>query len=103
MILDRAETLKPKRRNLIKDRALVRNWVRQDHVESRDAIGCDKEQGIAKIKDFAHLAAAQSSDSPKLDRGLCGRLHVQMLNAQRPTFNSHAVCHVERSRLRTLA
>ena len=43
MILDVAETLKPKRRNLIEDRALVRNWVGQDNVESRDAIGYDKQ------------------------------------------------------------
>jgi len=37
MIFDVAETLEPKRRNLIEDRALVRNWVGQDDVESRES------------------------------------------------------------------
>src|SRR4029077_13529195 len=94
MILDRIETLEPKRGNLIEDCALVRDWVGQDHIESRDAIGYYKQQRLAKIKDFAHLAAAQFFDSGKLDGGLCGHLHGQMLNAPRSTFNSH----VERSR-----
>ena len=67
MIFDVAETLKPKRRNLIEDCALVRNWVGQDDVESRDPIGYDKQKRVAKIKDFAHLAAAQFLDSRKVD------------------------------------
>src|SRR6185369_13376931 len=67
VIFDVVETLKPKRRNLIEDRALVRNWIGQDDVESRDAVGNDKQERVAKIKDFAHLAAAQFLDSREID------------------------------------
>src|SRR4029077_15927222 len=102
MILDRIETLEPKRGNLIEDCALVRDWVGQDHIESRDAIGYYKQQRLAKIKDFAHLAAAQFFDSGKLDGGLCGHLHGQMLNAPRSTFNSHVERSRDISRLRDL-
>src|SRR5207253_9161380 len=63
VILDVPETLEPKRGNLIEDRPLMRNWVGKNHIESRDAIGYDKQQRVAKIKNFAHLAAAQFLDS----------------------------------------
>ncbi len=72
-----AEMVEPKRRDLIENRALVRNWIGQDHIESRDAVRCDEEQRLAEIKNFADLAAAQSFDSWKVDRGLCGGLHMR--------------------------
>ena len=58
-----AEPLEPKRRNLIEHCALVRDWVGQNHVKSRDAIGNDEEKCFPKIEDFAHLATAQFVDA----------------------------------------
>src|SRR6266508_1566528 len=77
MILDVVKMVEPKLRNLVEDCALVRNWIGQDHVESRDAVRCDEEQRLSEIKNFAHLAAAQFFDSWKVDRGLCGGLHMR--------------------------
>ena len=38
MIIDVVETLKPERRNLIQDRAFIRNRIGQDDVKSGEAI-----------------------------------------------------------------
>ena len=58
-IVNLVESIEPKRGNLVQHCALVRNGVSQDHVKSRYAIRDDKEKRLAKVKDFAHLSAAQ--------------------------------------------
>ena len=61
------EAFEPKRRELIQDRALVRDRLWQNDVKSRQAIGGDEEERFAKIKNLAHLSAAQFFDSGKID------------------------------------
>jgi len=52
---------------LIQDRAFARDRFRQNDVKSRQAIGGDEEERFAKIKNLAHLSAAQLFYSGKID------------------------------------
>src|SRR5215469_12149281 len=70
MVLDATETFEPKRGELIQDGAFMRNRIRQNHIKSRKAIGSDKKECLAQIKNFAHLPTAQFFDSRKVDKGL---------------------------------
>ena len=55
-------------------------WDRigQDHVERADPVGRDKKQGIAEIKDFADLAAANFLEAGNFNIGK-GLAHVVSL------------------------
>ena len=61
------ESLEPECGNLIQHRALVRNRIGKDHVKCGDPIRDDKQQCLAQIKHFTHLAAAQFLNSVKID------------------------------------
>ncbi len=67
MILNVVESLEPERGNLIQHCAFVWNRIGKDHVKGGDSIRDDKEQGVAEIEHFAHLAAAQFFNSVKID------------------------------------
>src|SRR6266436_653032 len=71
VIVDLAELVEPKRRELIEHRAFFRDRVRQDDVESRNTIGGDKEKRVAEIEDFAHFPAPQFFNAWKIDHRLC--------------------------------
>ena len=51
------EAREPEVRELRQHGALVRNPVRHDHVEGRDAVGRDHQQAITEIEGVAHLPA----------------------------------------------
>jgi 23S rRNA (cytosine1962-C5)-methyltransferase len=76
VIVDLAEAVEPKRGELIQDGAFLWDWIRQDDIERRDAIGRDKEQRVTEIEDFAHFPAAQSFNPGKIDNRLCVGLHL---------------------------
>ena len=67
MILRHFNLFEPKSGDLVQDRALVRNRVGQDDVESREAVGRDEEQRFVELENFAHLAAAQLADSGEIE------------------------------------
>jgi hypothetical protein len=67
VIPDVVESLEPKRGNLIQYCALVRNGIGKNHIKCGDPIRDDKEQCLAQIEHFAHLAAAQFFNSVKID------------------------------------
>ena len=67
MVLDKGETPKPKRGQLIQDRAFARNRIWENDVKSRKPIGRDEKQGVAQIKDFADFAAAKLFYSGKFE------------------------------------
>ena len=68
MISDRGKLLEPESGDLVQDRAFVGNRIRQNDVESGEAVGRDEEQRLAEIEDFAHLAAAQFGQVRKIER-----------------------------------
>ena len=67
MIANIVESLEPERGNLIQHCAFVGNRIGKDHVKGGDPIRDDKEQCLAQIEYFAHLAAAQFFNSREID------------------------------------
>ncbi len=67
MILPQPNFFEPESGNLIEDRPFIRDRVGQNNVEGGKAIGRDKEEGIAEIEDFAHLAAAQFRQAGQIE------------------------------------
>jgi hypothetical protein len=61
------EAVEPKRRELIQDRAFVRNRFEQNHVRGGKPVGRDEDQRFAKIENFTHFPAAQFFDAGKID------------------------------------
>ena len=82
MIAHESEALKPKRRNLIQDRAFEGHRIRQDAVEGGNAIGRDEEERLAQIKYFADFAAAEFWDR-EIERDERRRHLKRTLNAER--------------------
>ena len=54
--------------NLREHLALARNPVGHDAIEGGDAVGGDKQQAVAQIKNFADLAAFQFADAGQFKR-----------------------------------
>ena len=50
-------TLKPEKRKLVQDLALVGNTAREDHIERADAVGDDHEELVPEVEYIADLAA----------------------------------------------
>src|SRR5204862_8079116 len=67
MVPGEVQFLKPESRDLIQDRALIRNGIGQNDIEGGKTIADDEEQGIAEVEHFAHFPAAQCFDSRKVD------------------------------------
>ena len=67
MVSGEVELLKPESGDLIQDRALIRNRIRQNDVEGGKTIADDEEQGIAEVENFAHFATAQFLNSRKFN------------------------------------
>src|SRR5438270_601723 len=63
MVSGDVEFLKPESGDLIQDRALIRNRIRQNDVEGGKTIADDEKQGIAEVENFAHFATAQFLNS----------------------------------------
>ena len=70
MVFGEVQFLKPESGDLIQDRALIRNRIRQNDVEGGKTIADDEEQGIAEVENFAHFATAQFLNSRKFNFGL---------------------------------
>ena len=66
VIWNKVELVEPERGNLGENFAFVRNRVGQDAVEGGDAIRRDEQKVFAKVKDFAHLSAAEFRNSWKI-------------------------------------
>src|SRR5262249_18720903 len=88
MIVDFAEAIEPECRQLVQDRALLRDRVRQDDVERRESIGRDEQKRVAKIEHFANLAAAQLFNSGKINGCLRCRFHKENVKGDLP-FTDH--------------
>src|ERR1700741_5130797 len=54
--------------NLREHLALARDTVGHDAIEGRDAVGGDKQEAVAQIKNFADLAAFQFADARQFKR-----------------------------------
>ena len=80
VIVDLIEVFEPKRGELIQHCALVGNRIRQNHVEGRKAIGHDEKECIAKIENFAHLAAAHFFYSWQFEITLRRNCHMKRMD-----------------------
>ena len=73
-----AEPLEPEGRDLIEDGAFFRDGIGQDHIKGRNPIRDDEKKGIAQIKNFPNLAAAQFFYSREIHCGLRSDLHKKV-------------------------
>jgi hypothetical protein len=66
VIRDVIESVEPKCGEPVEHLSLAWNGIGKDAVESRDSVGSDEEQVLAKVKDLADFAAAEFFDAGKI-------------------------------------
>lgn len=67
MIVDYGgEFFKPEHGNLVKDLALIRNWIIHNHIEGRDSISSDDEEMVLHFVNIPNLSAGNQREIGKI-------------------------------------